>query len=99
LLDQFVSSFARANVLAIFEFDADGFVARTRLLRWFDGGSDDTALRPLRLLKIRSVRILDTIVCSGPLVWLLSLSPAWDAFKLTQESGFICPFVVVDPTD
>ncbi len=40
-------------------------VARTRLLRWFNGGSDDTALLPLLLLKIMSVSILDTIVYSG----------------------------------
>ena len=31
--------------------------------------------------EIRSVRILDTIVCSESLVWLFS--PAWDAVKLT----------------
>ncbi len=49
-------------------------VARTRLLRWFDGGSDDAALLPLLLLRIRSVRMLDTIVYSEPLVWLFSLS-------------------------
>ncbi len=73
------------------------FVARTRLLRWFNGGSDDTALLPLLLLKFRSVRILETIVCSGPLVWLFS--PAWDAVILTLDVGFICPFVVIDPTD
>jgi hypothetical protein len=39
-------------------------IAETRLPRWFNGGSDDSALRPLLLLKIRSVRMLDTIVCS-----------------------------------
>jgi hypothetical protein len=72
-------------------------VARTLLLRWFNGGSDDTALFPLLLLKIRSVRMLDTIVCSEPLVWLFS--PAWDAVILTLDVGFICPFVVIDPTD
>ena len=34
----------------------------------------------------------------GHWVWLFS--PACDAVKLTlQEVGFICPFVVVDPTD
>jgi hypothetical protein len=41
--------------------------------------------------------MLDTIVCSGPLVWLFS--PAWDAVKLTLEFGFIFPFVVIGPTD
>jgi hypothetical protein len=30
------------------------------------------------------------------LVWLFS--PAWDAVQLTLEFGFICPFVVIDPT-
>jgi hypothetical protein len=32
-----------------------------------------------------------------PLVCLFS--PAWDAIILTQDIGFICPFVVIDPTD
>ena len=40
---------------------------------------------------------MDTIVCSRPLVWLFS--PAWDAVTLTLDVGFICPFVVIDPTD
>ena len=67
-------------------------------LRLFHDGSDNTALLSWFLLRIRSVRILDTIVCSGSLVWLFS--PAWDAVKITlQEVGFICPFVVIDPTD
>ena len=57
----------------------------TRLLRWFNGGSDDTALLPLLLLKIRSVRMLDTIVCSEPLVWLFS--PAWDAVTITLDGS------------
>ncbi len=75
-------------------------VTRTRLLHWFNDGSDDTALLPLLLLKIRfqsSVRMLGTIVCSGPSVWLFS--PARDAVKVTLEFGFICPFVGIDPTD
>ena len=38
------------------------------LLRLFDDGSDHTALLPSFLLKIRSVRMLDTTVCSGSLV-------------------------------
>jgi hypothetical protein len=37
-------------------------------------GSDDTALLPLFLLKIRSVRMLDGIVSSGALFWLFSLA-------------------------
>ena len=36
-------------------------------------------------------------MCSGALIWLFSL--AWDAVKLTLKVGFICPFVVDDPTD
>ena len=51
----------------------------------FNGGSDDTALLSLLLVKIKSFRMLDTIVCSGPLVWLFS--PAWDAVLLTPDSS------------
>ena len=36
-------------------------------------------------------------MCSGALIWLFS--PAWDAVKLTLKAGFICPFVVDDPTE
>ena len=35
--------------------------------------------------------MLDTIICSGPLVWLFS--PACDAVELILEGGFIFPFV------
>ena len=31
------------------------------------------------------------------MVWLFTL--AWDAFVLTLDIGFICPFVVIDPGD
>ena len=31
------------------------------------------------------------------LIWLFS--PAWDAVKLTLKAGFICPFVINDPTN
>jgi fumarate reductase subunit D len=43
--------------------------------------------------------MLDTIVCSEPLVW--PFFPAWDAGAviLSLDVGFICPFVVIDPTD
>ena len=34
---------------------------------------------------------------SGTLLWLFS--PAWDAVELTLQVGFVCPFVVIDPTD
>ena len=54
--------------------------ARSQLLCRFNDGSDDTALLSWFLQKIRSVRILDTIVCSWSLVWLFS--PARDAVKL-----------------
>ena len=57
----------------------------------------NSAVLLLRFLKIRSVRILDTIVCSGTLLWLFS--PAWDTLKLTLQVGFICPFEVIDPTN
>jgi hypothetical protein len=60
------------------------------------GPSDDTELHPL-LLKIGSLRWLDTMVWSEPLVWLFS--PAWDVVILTLDVGFICPFVVIDPAD
>ena len=36
-------------------------------------------------------------MCSGALIWLFC--PAWDTVKLTLKVGFICPFVVDDPTD
>ena len=76
-------------------------VARVRLLRRFNGGplvGPDSAVLLLRfLLKIRSVRILDTIICSEAFLWLFS--PTWDSVKLTLKVGFICPFMVIDPTD
>ena len=59
-------------------------------------GPDSAVLLPRFLLKIRFVRILDTMVCSGASLWLFSL--AWDAVKLTLQVGFISPFVVIDPT-
>jgi hypothetical protein len=59
------------------------------------------------LSKLVSVSVLkrpETIVLKRPettnvatLVWLFS--PAWDAVELTLEVVFICPFVVIDPTD
>ena len=36
-------------------------------------------------------------MCLGALIWLFS--PAWDAVKLTLKVGFICPFVVNEPTN
>ena len=35
-------------------------------------------------------------MCPGALIWLFS--PALDAVNLTLKVGFICPFVVDDPT-
>ena len=131
LLDQFVSSFDRANGLWIFQFDAGWFidfafskrfwsmgsvvlslisenprsrfmfqlmlllcwywvlkhVSWSQLLSLFNDGSDNTALLSWFLLKNRSVRILDTIVYSGSLVWLCS--PAWDAVELTLPGGWL----------
>ena len=64
--------------------------ARVLLLCRFNGGPDSTVPLLRCLMKIRSVRILDTIVCSGTFLWLFSLT--WDAVKLTLKVGFICPF-------
>ncbi len=60
-------------------------------------GSDDsdTAPFPLFLLNIGSVRMLDTIVCLGPLVWLFS--PAWDADELNLYVGFILSWPLALP--
>jgi hypothetical protein len=72
----------------------------TRELGCFAGStmdSDIISLRPLFLLRIRSVRLLDATACSEPLVWLFS--SAWDAAELTLEVDLICPFVAIDPTD
>ena len=71
-------------------------IARVRLLCRFDGGPDSVLLLRF-LLKIRSVRILDTIVCSGTFLWVFP--PTWDAVRLTLKVGFMCPFVVIDPTN
>ncbi len=54
------------------------------------------SLRTGGMLRL-NIGMLITILYSGPLVWLFS--PALNAFKLTLEFGFICPFVVIDPTD
>ena len=42
-------------------------------------------------------QVLDTGVCSGTFLWLFS--PTWNTVKLTLKVGFICPFVVIDPTN
>ena len=75
----------------------NGFVSILNLETHFS--SSDSMVGPGRavLLQIRSVRILDTIVCSGILLWLFS--PALDAVKLTLQVGFIFPFVVIDHAD
>ena len=59
-----------AIIVLILNFDK--FCSISAILRLFDDGSDNTTLLPSFLLKIRSLRILDMIVCSGPLVWLFS---------------------------
>jgi hypothetical protein len=51
----------------------------------------------LELELSRPARMLDTIVRSVSLVWLLSLT--FDTLKLILEFGLICPFVAIDPTD
>ena len=71
-------------------------VAWSLLLCWFNGGSRLCCSSPWFLLKVRYVRILDAFMCSGAFIWLFS--PAWDTVKLTLKVGFICPFVVDDPT-
>ena len=68
-----------------------------RQLRRFNDGIKKADIIPRFLLKIRSVRILDTLVCSKKLLWLFS--PSWDAVNLTLKVGFIWLFVVIDPTD
>ena len=64
---------------------------------WVTVGSNCAVLLLRFLLKIRFIRILDTIVCSETLLWLFSR--VWDAIKITFQVGFMCPFVVIDPTD
>ncbi len=59
LLDQFVSSFARADVLASF---VNLILIDSLTFRFL-----------LFLFKVRSVRMLNKIVCSGPSVWLYSI--------------------------
>ena len=61
--------------------------ARSQLLLLFNDGFNNTALLSWFLLKIRSLRILDTIVCSEPLVSLFS--PAWIAVKVTLPGGWL----------
>ena len=62
-------------------------VARSQLHSRFDDGSDNTALLSWFLLEIRSVGKLDTIICSGSLVWLFS--PAWHAIQFTLPGGWL----------
>ena len=70
--------------------------ARTRLLCWFSGGSDDTDLLPLDQVcwhagYDRTIGAVGLAVLSGlgrrythPGRWI---------------RGFVCPFVAIDPTD
>ena len=47
-------------------------------------------------LKIRSVWIMDTIVCSLNCFGCSHLpGPAWDSIQFSLKIGFICPFVVI----
>ena len=77
--ENLISRFKFGLMLLLCQFWVLKRVARSQLLHLFNDGSDNTALLSWFLLKIRSVRILDTIVCSGSLFWLFS--PAWDAVK------------------
>ena len=43
--------------------------------------------------------LIITMVCIITMVWVWLFIPAWDAFILTLDVGFIRPFVVIDPTD
>ncbi len=73
--------------LSIYNFDIRcSNSAQSRMLCWFNGGSDETALLLLFLFKFRYVRMLRTIVCSGPLVLLFSL--ALGAVKLGLKRHF-----------
>jgi hypothetical protein len=56
-------------------------------------GSNDTALLQLFFFKIRSVRMLDTIVSLG--AFCLAVWFGWVAVELTLEVGFVRPFVTV----
>ena len=55
-------------------------VAQSQLLCLFNDGAVNTALLLVFLLKIRSVRILDTIVCSGSLVLAVLSGLMFDNF-------------------
>ena len=79
--------YAGVNALIVSILNFDTLCLISALLRWFNDGSDNTALLLWFLLKIRSVRILDTTICSGSLVWLFS--PAWNAIKLTLPGGWL----------
>ena len=73
------SRFMLELMLLLCPFSVLKRVAPSQLLRLFNDGAYNTVLLSRFLMKIRSVRILDTIVCSGTLVCLFS--PAWDAVK------------------
>ena len=57
-------------------------VARSQLPHLFNDGSDNAALLSWFFLKMRSVRILDTIVCSGSSVWMFS--PVWELARNSE---------------
>ena len=63
-----------------------GCFAGSMWVRWYCSSS----VASLKIRTIISVRMLDIIVCSGPLVWLFS--PAWDTIKLALKFWFHLPF-------
>ena len=73
-------------------------VARVQLLRRFDGGSRQCSSSSSEISSEDQVcqnTGYDRIFAE--ILWLFS--PALDAIKLTLKKGFICPFVVIDPTN
>jgi hypothetical protein len=85
-------------VNVMLEFGLSGHATRDCRLGWFRDGSDDGAILLLQhLLRVGYVEKALNDRCAATLVWRLSL--AWDAIELTLEVGFICLFVVIDPTD
>ena len=74
LLDQFVSSFARADVLASFEFDSDWFIDFSFSVVSFEGQVCENAEYD-RMIWAIGMAVLYTVklVASSALSWLLIL--------------------------
>ena len=73
---------------------------RVRLLRRFNGwsrqccSSSEISSEDQVCQNTGYIRMFGDIALG---LWLFS--PAWDALKLTLQNGFVCPFVVMDPTN